>query len=365
MTSWMLLPISGFIGKVFLWNNVQPERMEYAEGLLFILIIVVISNLTKLKINMVRVFMFTTTIIISWLIFKKWTIHDIRNDFIDLYIIPIYLFFLLIYYLKGKKIDSYNLKRILLLSSVTTGFLVLFPFNPIQKATSIFHIEKTKEIIRLNDMRDSNNGVLAVKGFAGATLNGLGYRSVSHVTAVPSLKFWRKKYSNLSENEFQNIFNRYSHITFIDETSPRVITPDNVGVPFRDFNTFKELIYNEIKSKYVALSINNNSSYSNKLENFSTNMKIKKIAILIGNNADISDGILYLKVCNARKCYSGQKSISESFDNDFFEISFKDFIEVKQGETLTYTYTVRNATTVPVAFWISANNKPVIKLIYQ
>ena len=63
--------------------------------------------------------------------------------------------------------------------------------------------------------------------------------------------------------------------------------------------------------------------------------------------------------------YSGQKSISESFDNDFFEISFKDFIEVKQGETLTYTYTVRNATTVPVAFWISANNKPVIKLIYQ
>lgn len=365
MTSRMLLPIPGFIGKVFLWNNVQPERMEYAEGLLFILIIVVISNLTKLKINMVRVFMFTTTIIISWLIFKKWTIHDIRNDFIDLYIIPIYLFFLLIYYLKGKKIDSYNLKRILLLSSVTTGFLVLFPFNPIQKATSIFHIEKTKEIIRLNDMRDSNNGVLAVKGFAGATLNGLGYRSVSHVTAVPSLKFWRKKYSNLSENEFQNIFNRYSHITFIDETSPRVITPDNVGVPFRDFNTFKELIYNEIKSKYVALSINNNSSYSNKLENFSTNMKIKKIAILIGNNADISDGILYLKVCNARKCYSGQKSISESFDNDFFEISFKDFIEVKQGETLTYTYTVRNATTVPVAFWISANNKPVIKLIYQ
>lgn len=86
-----------------------------------------------------------------------------------------------------------------------------------------------------------------------------------------------EKYSNLSENEFQSIFNRYSHITFIDETSPRVINPDNVGVPFKDFITVKELIYNETKNKYVALSINNNSSYSNKLENFAVSLKIKKL----------------------------------------------------------------------------------------
>jgi hypothetical protein len=65
----------------------------------------------------------------------------------------------------------------------------------------------------------NNGGILAVTGLPGAVANGLGYRSLSHVTAVPKLEFWRIRFPEMSTTEFETIFNRYSHIVPVAEST--------------------------------------------------------------------------------------------------------------------------------------------------
>lgn len=79
------------------------------------------------------------------------------------------------------------------------------------------------------------NDVLIVEGFPGATLNGLGYKSVSHVTAVPQMIFWRNVFPEMEERQFDSAFNRYSHIIIAgDKDKPFSPSPDVVVVPLLD-----------------------------------------------------------------------------------------------------------------------------------
>jgi hypothetical protein len=79
--------------------------------------------------------------------------------------------------------------------------------------------------------------VLAVQDLPGATANGMGFLSVSHVTPVPHLEFWRKQFRKLSAAELNQVFNQYSHIHLTGEIekpdSPQL---DVIRVPFNHFS---------------------------------------------------------------------------------------------------------------------------------
>ncbi|MFD2836467.1 hypothetical protein ACFS3C_07670 [Azotobacter vinelandii] len=70
---------------------------------------------------------------------------------------------------------------------------MLFGFNPIQSSKSFFVRHDTNFIKELDSEVQGTLGSLVFSDMPGATLNGLGYASVSHVTPIPMLEFWRKK----------------------------------------------------------------------------------------------------------------------------------------------------------------------------
>ncbi|SCB08924.1 DUF7657 domain-containing protein [Cupriavidus alkaliphilus] len=226
VTSWMMLPVPAVLGKPLLWNHVQPERMVFAAGLLLVLFALAVVRVTGLAWSTKRALIFIGVTIASWLLFKASRYGFHPRYWNDLYVVPAVLLCSFI-----QKVRS--LQPLTSISGLAAfgGATMFFPFNPVQSAWPIFNVPDTVILQQLTRQAQANDGVLAAYGFSGATLNGLGYRSASHVTPVPSLTMWRQCFAALPVSRVDSIFNRYSHITLIDSEMPILLGPDNVGVP--------------------------------------------------------------------------------------------------------------------------------------
>ena len=86
-------------------------------------------------------------------------------------------------------------------------------FNPLQSTRVMFRKPETKITRDLDALAATRpDGAIAVSGVADAVLNGVGYRSVTHVLATPRPHVFRKYFPGMDERKFNAIFNRYAHI---------------------------------------------------------------------------------------------------------------------------------------------------------
>ena len=223
MLCWMALPLPPWVGAPLLWNHVQPERMQYVAGLLFVMLIFVIIDQLGLRITLVRAAVFCGLILSAWL---TWNNTPGQDHYEDLLILVIGLPAIVI-----ARRWPYRAHESMAIASLLAGVWLFGRFNPLQSAWPIFNRSPNAWTQAMDQLAAENNGVLAVTGVPGAIANGQGYRSVSHVTAVPQLKFWRSRFPELPEAEFNAIFNRYSRVDVLDEDAPRMVYTDTVGVP--------------------------------------------------------------------------------------------------------------------------------------
>jgi hypothetical protein len=79
---------------------------------------------------------------------------------------------------------------------------------------------------------------IAVEGFHGAILNGVGYRSVTHVVTVPDPGLFRKWFPTMPEPRFNLLFNRYAGIGLTNASQPQLIRADAVLLPKRRMSKF-------------------------------------------------------------------------------------------------------------------------------
>lgn len=361
MISWMLFPIPASLGKVFFWNNVQPERMEYAEGITLGILTCLLANKFKFVISIKRFIFYTITIFLLWFVLTKPFFGFEMTGMLDLLLIPIIL---LAYFL----IKKFNL-NIFNVFVITSAFLlagVNISFNPIQSAKAIF--TKDFAIKERLDKFVNENGIIAYTGFVGATLNGLGYKSVTHVTPIPQLEFWKNKYPNFPKEKFNNIFNRYSHIILnADITEPISPFPDQVHLPLKDFMKIYSSLNSESKISQNAYNLYSEESFKGVLSE-APNGKLKVFSILIGNYMNNSNGVLKLKACSEGQCSHGEVDLKYSVDNNFLPIKLSEELLIKNN-TLTYEVTLVNSTS-PVAIWkfvIKNGNEhfPEINLFYN
>ena len=89
--------------------------------------------------------------------------------------------------------------------------------------------EVTRRLDRLAAQRP--DGAIAVEGISDAILNGVGYRSVTHVIITPSPETFRTYFPDMDERRFNGVFNRFAHYGLTDEPVPYVSSPDNVRLP--------------------------------------------------------------------------------------------------------------------------------------
>ena len=221
--AWMALPLPPWAGAPLLWNNVQPERMQYAGGLLLLCFVLVLVNTLGLRLSLIRLAIFCTAIVLGWWSWKyappKYYFHD---------------FWIVIFALCAFAVARYRPAAAhagFAVASLLAGVLIFGRFNPLQSAWPIFNHPPNQTTKAFDQLAANNGGILAVTGLPGAIGNGLGHRSLSHVTAVPKMAFWRKQFPDMPIAEFETIFNRYSHIAPMTESVPRLLQADAIVVP--------------------------------------------------------------------------------------------------------------------------------------
>ncbi len=120
-----------------------------------------------------------------------------------------------------------------LFTAMIGNILAYGTFNPIQSATPIFAVDKT-EVQRLLSERGattSPEGYLVAPGHYGALLAGIGLPSINHVLYYPQPAFFKRYFGELPKQEFDEVFNRYAHVSIGAGTLPRVLAPDHIQVP--------------------------------------------------------------------------------------------------------------------------------------
>ncbi|UXC17906.1 DUF7657 domain-containing protein [Comamonas squillarum] len=225
--AWMFLPIPANIGIILLWDNVQPLRMQFASGVILTLLVFYTANIVGIVFSWQRLLAILIIAACGWFFFK-YSVAPKRWE--DLAFLPM----IAVAYLVVKN-KTQHANTAILMTSVIFGALFFGRFNPLQSAWPIFNLKDNKIIEYLREQEKSNNNLLVAMDLPGATANGLGFRSLSHVTPVPHLDFWKKHFPELPEKEFNYIFNRYSHINPYPALEPSLRQADSLEVPYRRF----------------------------------------------------------------------------------------------------------------------------------
>jgi hypothetical protein len=125
----------------------------------------------------------------------------------------------------------------LLLGAIALMNVVAFGgFNPIQPAEPIFNVPDTAILEDLRRMEASTPGhYVASRAFIGATLNGMGIRSISHILCVPKTAIFRKFFPDMDPVRFDFIFNRYGYIHVTDDRIPNARPDWSIRLPVQAF----------------------------------------------------------------------------------------------------------------------------------
>lgn len=355
MNLWMLAPAPAELGKLLLWDNVHPVRMKYAAGLMLTIFALLVSSNLNYVVNIKRFLIYKLVIIFGWYLTKLSYAHvKIDNELFDhihdlsrdLYFIPgMALAYLAIKYLKFKPIQAFGF------CSALVSLIVVSPFNPIQSSDAIF---ASHDVIKekIDPYVDQSSGVLAIPGYPGAILNGLGYKSVTHVTAVPAMSVWKNLFPKMNENDFQRVFNRYSHIHLANISQPDSPQPDVVEIPLSEFGT---RVYLPTVNDNKLLPLHQGDILKGKINGLAAGI-LSGFSPLIGNYNNTSKGILTVKVCNANICQHAEIDLGKTVDNAYAPLFFKQPLVIHAESITTYEFELKNSLGSLLALWSSKTN---------
>ncbi|MBV5299902.1 MAG: hypothetical protein JZU64_17660 [Rhodoferax sp.] len=229
---WMIAPVPSWAGRLLLWDRVPPERMVFASGLLLVLLVLRLTTLLGLRFRWPALLVYVGAVVAGWLVFEMangglagpWSFPP------QLAIIPAVVMALWV-----TRLSRQGIAPALLWAGTLTGMVVFGRFNPLQSALPIFDQAPNPmtEVLRANV---DEEGILAVQReeLIGATLNGMGFRAVAHLNAVPPMTIWQQKFGDMPTATL-NLFNRYAHVRLIPSQNARLLANDQVGVPVAAF----------------------------------------------------------------------------------------------------------------------------------
>ncbi|MBB6579666.1 hypothetical protein HNP33_003782 [Comamonas odontotermitis] len=232
--AWMFLPVPANVGMILLWDNVQPLRMQFASGVILTFLVFYTANIVGIVFSWHRLLLLLIIATAGWGFFK-YTIAPTRWE--DLVFLPI----IGLAYLAARN-KPHRAHSAIIIASVIFGTLFFGRFNPLQSAWPIFNLEDNHVVKYLRNEEKVNDNLLVVTDLPGATANGFGFRSLSHVTPVPHMDFWKKSFPETSADELNYIFNRYSHINPYPSLRPSLRQADSLEVPINRFSKMKNAV---------------------------------------------------------------------------------------------------------------------------
>jgi hypothetical protein len=240
VTLWELAPVPAWIGRILAWDRGDAQRWLFMSGFLLILAALSIWSNKLISATRLRIGLFVLVGPVAAAVLK---------------------FALMIH--KGDSFEGalYHCRPDILLCGVTIamgaaawslpegarGLLLLFTvaminvyafgrFNPLQPAGPIFDVPETDVLHNVRAKAAGSLGGVLIEGrWEGATLNGLGFRSVAHVLMRPQLALFRSYFPAMDAERFNQIFNRYAHIQLREIGRPESPQADVIQVPVEVF----------------------------------------------------------------------------------------------------------------------------------
>lgn len=359
MYAWMLLPLPWWAGAPLLWNHVLPDRMHYAAGLTLLVLAALAADRAGLRLTVRRCAVHALLLIAGWLVLNCWNdaqafVQAWRLRAADLLMLPLLGASVLL-----AKRWRWRPAATALAASTATGACVMFGFNPIQSAEPIF-AQPTPAVRRALEAEriDGGRGPVAAAGYFGATINGLGYPSVTHVTPVPALDYWRQRYPHLSQQEFMSVFNRYSHIRLKDTVSvPEVDFADAVAIPLRDYWPKRLPWPDGLASHPLGVRWVEQGESVLIVEPAPMDGLVEGVAVMVGTSQGKADGRLEVRLCQAGHCASAAADVRQARDNALLRMSLQPPLHVRQGAALEAQVTLSGGTNA-IGGWLYARTAP-------
>jgi hypothetical protein len=233
ITLWQLVPFPPV--SYVLGFGLSPEaRTVFASGALLLIAAAYAVDRLPLRITPVRMVVFAAVVILAWLV-ASLDLQDTNElTFRDeLLVVPLVAGIAAFAWV-ARGASVHTTRVAILVVALFPTMVVWGLFNPLQSTQVMFRKPDTALTRELDGLAATRaDRAIAVSGSADAILNGVGYRSVTHVMATPSPHLFRRYFPGLDNEAFNEIFNRYAHISLTDEAEPRIVNPDGIRLPIR------------------------------------------------------------------------------------------------------------------------------------
>jgi hypothetical protein len=239
IAGWQLAPMPQWVGHILLWDHGDPQRLLFVSGLLITVGSLLIWRQKLVQPDPRRIALFVAAGPVLSLVLKVACFHlglpELTADFA----------------LCGLGLAAGAVacmiptaaRLSLLLGAIALMNVLAFGrFNPLQPAGPIFQVPETDLVLRFRQAEASTPGRLLLEPrFFGATLNGMGFRSVNHALPAPSLSVFRQYFPAMDARQFDFVFNRYAYIHLTNDALPRVRNTIFVDVPAQAFEPVRNI----------------------------------------------------------------------------------------------------------------------------
>ena len=234
LTSWLgpLSYVAGF--------GLSPEqRTLFASGTLLVVAAGYAIDRLPICVSVWRLGLFATVVLAGWVMASfelRPTEALVPRDEL-LVLIP--LLALVPFGLTPERRSMDAWRPAIVLLAITPVAMVWGLFNPVQRTDVMFRkpaTDVTRSLDALAERRPDR--AIAAPGFSGAVLNGVGYRSVSHILPTPSPNLFRRYFGTIDEPHFNYYFNRYVIVGVADVKSPTLLSADYLQVPIETMSRY-------------------------------------------------------------------------------------------------------------------------------
>lgn len=242
---WQLMPVAP-LSYVFGFGLSPGGRTLFASGALLLVAAAYAIDRLPLRLTAGRLTVFTGVVLVAWLV-ASLRLHEggelgFRDELLVLPVVIAVAAFTVAVPNRTPKTTLHAALTIVTIPLVATwGW-----FNPLQDTRPIFEKPDTAVTRELDELAATRrDGAIAVRHIPDAVLNGVGYRSVTHVIATPSPELFRPYFPDMDEERFDVVFNRFMHVSLTDRSRPFVAGIDVVRIPYRRMAQFAATLERE------------------------------------------------------------------------------------------------------------------------
>jgi hypothetical protein len=233
ITLWQVTPLMVPMSYGLGFGLSPEQRTLFASGVILVVASGYAVDRLPICVTATRLGIFAVGVVAAWLL-ASWRFQlnapiQLRDELLVL--LPVAVLLPVVWSLRHLRVQIAWSATVLVLALVPT-VAAWGLFNPLQP-TNVMFTKPDTDVTRSLDAlsRQRPDAAIAVPGFAGSVLNGVGYRSVTQGLQTPSPELFRRYFPSMSEGEFEYLFDRVANVSLTDAQEPVLVQANVVALP--------------------------------------------------------------------------------------------------------------------------------------